>query len=88
MPIESVGLWIVRTVGGQFFKELFARNGLRTQLRSINKALVDSQDERERLAGVETLYANISAERDQLQAEVIRLRVENVALRQRLDGGK
>lgn len=53
-------------------------------MRSLKKALRESQERREELEGVRDLLARLHAERDTAEAEVIRLRVENVRLREEL----
>lgn len=79
--LAEVGLWLAKTIGADQLKRLLGRRGLQAENRSLKKALVDSQQRREELEGIADLLSRLDKERDQLQAEVIRLRVENAALR-------
>lgn len=81
MLFGEFALWLLKAAGGQAIKGQFARRGMQAQVRSLQKALVDSQNERDELAVGAELVARVSAERDVFQAEAIRLRAENVALR-------
>ena len=82
--LVEVGLWLAKAIGGEQIKRLLNRRGLQAELRSVRKALQDSQQRREELEGVYELLARLHAERDAAQAEALRLRVENVRLRERL----
>ena len=77
----DVGLWLAKTLGAEQIKRLLGKRGLQAENRSLKKALNDSQQRREELESVYDLLSRLYNERDQLQAEVIRLRAENVALR-------
>ena len=83
--LAEFGLWLVKTIGGERIKRLFAKRGLQAELRSIKQALADSQAEREALVGSAERLEMALRDRDRLHAEVIRLRVENVALRAELE---
>lgn len=84
MLIE-VGLWLAKAIGGEQIKRLLNLRGLQAELRSLKKALRDSQERREELEGVFDVLARLHAERDAAQAEVFKLRVENADLLRRLD---
>lgn len=88
MSVETFALWLLRTVGGQAVKDRFNRRGLNTQLRSLQKALLDSQDDRDRLRGVEAILERVARDRDIYFAEIVRLRAENVAMRDARTSGK
>ena len=79
--LAEVGLWLAKTLGAEQIKRLLGKRGLQAENRSLKKALNDSQQRREELESVYDLLSRLYNERDQLQAEVIRLRAENVALR-------
>lgn len=82
--LAEVGLWLVKTLGAEQIKRLLGKRGLQAENRSLKKALTDSQQRREELEGVYDLLTRLYNERDQLQAEVIRVRTENVTLREAL----
>lgn len=84
MSVETFALWLLRTVGGQAVKNRFNRRGLNTQLRSLQKALLDSQDDRDRLRGVEAILERVARDRDTYFADIVRLRAENVVMRDQL----
>jgi predicted nuclease with TOPRIM domain len=83
--LVDVGLWLAKAIGGEQIKRLLNRRGLQAEMRSLRKALRESQERREELEGVYDLIERLHAERDAAQAEALRLRVENVRLRERLE---
>lgn len=74
--LAEVGLWLAKTLGAEQIKRMLGRRGLQAENRSLKKALSDSQQRREELEGAFELLSRLVKERDQLQAEVIRLRVK------------
>lgn len=84
MGLADVLLWLLKLLGGEALKDRLGRRGLRAELRVLRQALQDSQNKRDELANVEPLVDRMARERDALFAEVVRLRVENVALREEL----
>jgi predicted nuclease with TOPRIM domain len=81
----DISLWLAKAIGGEQIKRLLNRRGLQAEMRSLKKALRESQDRRDELEGVYELLERLHAERDAAQAEALRLRVENIRLRERLD---
>ena len=79
--IADVAVWLAKTVGGDQLKTLLQRRGLKAELRSLKKALIESQQRREELEGVAALLLKLHRERDALQAELARLRIEAAELR-------
>lgn len=84
MGLPELLLWLGKLLGGEALKARLGRTGLRAELRLLRKALQDSQDRRAELEEFGELTAHVLRERDELFKEVVRLRVENVALRNEL----
>ena len=82
--LVDVGLWLAKAIGGEQIKRLINRRGLQAELRSLRKALRESQERREELEVVYALLSRPQAERDAAEAEELKLRVENVRLREKL----
>ena len=76
--------WLAKTVGAQLLKDRLGRTGLKRQNASLMQALQDSQARRAELEDAARIVEEIARQRDQYFAEIVKLRAENVALRERL----
>jgi hypothetical protein len=76
--------WLAKTIGSQAIKDRMGRSGLKRQNAVLAKALEDSQNRREELEDAARFVAQIARQRDAYFAEIVKLRAENVALRDSL----
>lgn len=83
MGVEAALLWLLEVVGKKKIGDLLAPRDERA-LRSTARALEDSQNERDELAGVAQILTAALEQRDALQLEVFALRVENQHLKDEL----
>lgn len=81
-------MWLAKLFGGEAIKARLSRFGTRAELRVLKKALQESQQRRDELEEAAALFAQVCEDRDRLFAEVIRLRLENRALREERNGGR
>lgn len=76
--------WLAQIIGGQAIKDRMGRSGLKRQNKILTKALEESQNRRAELEDAARMIAEIARQRDQYFSEIVRLRAENVALRDAL----
>lgn len=79
--LAEAGLWLAKTIGADQLKRLLGRRGLQAENRSLKKGARRQPATARGARGHRRPPLCLDKERDQLQAEVIRLRVENAALR-------
>jgi hypothetical protein len=80
MSLSPVVLWLAEAIGKRKLNELLDGRD-KAEGRILRRALADSQNQRDELAGVAEMFAEIFDPRDALQATVIRLELENSGLR-------
>ncbi len=79
----AVLLWIAEAIGKKRLGDAF-ESGAKQEIRMLRRALLESQQHRDEYDGMEGLLDRTMVQRDALQLENIRLRLENRDLRAEL----
>lgn len=80
MSVPPIVIWLADVVGKRTLNELFTR-GDKRELRTMRRALADSQNMTDELRGIERHFDALYGQRDAMQSTVARLEIENAELR-------